>query len=183
VALSPEDGPAKGSHEWQVWAGGGEPVQIFNGAPDARVWTAGVSYGWVLTGAHGPGLLRGRFEWAGDLVPVLEVLEPRRPVYGGGFDPIVWRWNFVTRRRVSPYWEFAGGGLFSNHELEPGGSTFNFTPSMAAGVRLPWGKSAKYGWTAEVRFLHISDGGLTNANLGVNDVEVRIGLSSISHRK
>lgn len=77
VALSPEDGPAKGSHEWQVWLGGGEPVQIFSGAPDARIWTVGVSYGWVLTGAHGPGLLRGRFEWAGDLVPVLEVLEPR----------------------------------------------------------------------------------------------------------
>ena len=73
-------------------------------------------YGRVLTKAHGLGPLRGRFEWAADVLPIAEVSQPGRRVYGAGFDPVVWKWNFVTRRGLSPYWEFSGGGLFSNQQ-------------------------------------------------------------------
>jgi hypothetical protein len=182
-AAPQNDGPEKGSHEWQVWVGTGEPVPIFGGVPDARVWTAGGRYGRVLTKAHGFGPLRGRFEWAADVLPIVEVSRPGRRVYGAGFDPVVWKWNFVARRGLSPYWEFSGGALFSNRQAIAGTTAFNFMPSMAVGIRFPWGKYGKYDWTTEVRFFHISDAGLTDYNPGINTVEFRVGLGFFSHQK
>jgi hypothetical protein len=144
------DGPEKGSNEWQVSAGGAYPIKVFDTQPLARMWTAGVTYGRVLTEAHGPGPLRGRFEWAFEFDPVVEVLLPKRAVYGVGLTPVVWKWDFVTRRRVSPYWELTGGVLFSNHQVIPGTTPFNFTANTAAGVSFPCGGSGKYSLSADV---------------------------------
>jgi len=108
---------------------------------------------------------------------------PKYPVYGVGITPVVWKWNFVTRRRLSPYWEFAGGALFSNHRLVPGGTTFNFTASTAAGVSFPWGKSNKYSWTVDVRCFHISNADLGDRDPSLNSIELRLGFGFFSHRK
>jgi len=108
-------------------------------------------------------------------------LLPKRPVYGGGFTPLLWKWDFVTRRRLSPYWELYGGGLFSNHQVVAGTTTFNFTPGSAAGVNFPWGRSGKYSWTVDVRFFHISNAGLTEYNPGLNTIELRLGFGLFSH--
>jgi hypothetical protein len=182
-ALPQVDGPVRGSNEWQVWAGGAYPFSLFPNAPLARIWTAGGTYGRVLTDAHGPGPLRGRFELAFEIDPVVEVLLPKYPVYGAGFTPVVWKWDFVTRRRLSPYWELYGGGLFSNHQVVPGTTTFNFMPGTAAGVSFPWGGSGKYSWTIDARFFHISNAGLTYYNPGLNTIELRIGFGFFSHPK
>jgi hypothetical protein len=177
------DGPEKGSNEWQVWAGGAYPINL-SYAPLGQVWTAGATYGRVLTDPHGPGFLRSRFEWTFELVPVVEVLQPKYPVYSVGITPVGLKWNFVTHRRLSPYWEFAGGALFSDHRLIPaGGTTFNFTASTAAGVSFPWGKSGKYSWTVDVRCFHISNAGLGVRNPSLNSIELRVGLGFFSHRK
>jgi hypothetical protein len=181
--LSQADGPQKGSNEWQVWLGGAYPIKLFDDAPLARIWTAGATYGRVLTDAHGPGALRGRLEWAFQVEPVVEILLPKRPVYGAGVTPFIWKWDFVTRRRISPYWELYGGALFSNHQVVPGTTTFNFTPGTAAGVSVPWGKSGKYSWTADIRYFHVSNAGLTYYNPGLNTIELRIGFGLFSHRK
>jgi hypothetical protein len=177
------DGPQKGSNEWQVWVGGAYPVTPYDGAPAARIWTAGGTYGRVLTGVHGPRRLRGRFEWALEVVPIVEVLLPKYPVYGAGITPIALKWDFVTRRRLWPYLELSGGGLFSNRQVVPGTTTFNFMPSGAAGVSFPWGRSGKYFWTADVRYFHISNAGLTYYNPGLDTIELRVGFGLFSHKK
>src|SRR5271157_509313 len=60
-------GPALDSHEWQVWTGGGHGT---NGSQSGdSVWNLGGRFGIVLTAAHGPGFLRGRLEYAVDVVP------------------------------------------------------------------------------------------------------------------
>lgn len=182
-ALPQVDGPEKGSNEWQVWAGGAYPFKFFPDAPLPRIFTADAIYGHVLTDAHGPGPLRGRFEWAFEVVPVIEVLLPKYPVYGPGITPVIWKWDFVTRRRLSPYWELSGGAVFGKHQVVPGTTTFNFTPSSAVGVNCPWGRSGKYSWTADVRFFHISNAGLTEYNPGLNTIELRIGVGFFLHPK
>src|SRR5262249_49385871 len=64
---APQDAPEKGGHEVQVWAGGGHSVS--GGTHDTGVFNVGLRYGWVLTGSHGPALLKGNFEYAVDAVP------------------------------------------------------------------------------------------------------------------
>src|SRR4029077_9447518 len=81
-SLPQTDGPVKGSNEWQAWVGGAYPIQPFGNGPTARIWSAGATYGRGLTDAHGPGPLRGRFEWAFEVAPVVEILQPRYRVYG-----------------------------------------------------------------------------------------------------
>jgi len=64
-----QSGPESGGHELQVWTGGGHGL---NGSTsDTGVWNVGARYGWVLTNAVGPGPLRGRFEYAVDVVRCL----------------------------------------------------------------------------------------------------------------
>src|SRR6266478_173685 len=59
-------GPEEGGHEVQVWAGSGHSVP--GGTARTGIFDLGLRYGWVITGPHLPGILRGRFEYAGDAV-------------------------------------------------------------------------------------------------------------------
>ena len=59
-------------------------------------------YGWVLTNPHGPGFLRGRFEYAVDVVPVFLVSQPAGTTYGFGLNPLGLKWNLEMHRGVVP---------------------------------------------------------------------------------
>jgi hypothetical protein len=143
------------------------------------VWNVGVRYGWILTAPHGPGFLKGRFEYAVDAVPAFVVFQSRNTAYGAGINPLGLKWIFATRGDVQPYLELGGGTLFTSHEVPSGTSTVNFTSSAAFGVHF-LGKRA---WTAEVRYMHISNAGLTTPNSGINTVQVRIGVGKFFGRK
>jgi hypothetical protein len=171
-------GPENGQHEVQVWTGGGHGL---NGSTsDTGVWNLGVRYGWVLTGAIVPGPLRGRFEYAMDVVPVFLLTQPTNTAYGLGLDPVALKWNFASHRSVTPYAELAGGLLLSNTQVPPGTSRVNFTPQGAVGVHF---LHSKYNWSAEARFMHISNAGLATPNPGINTIQVRIGFGLFSQPK
>ena len=87
-------GPEQGGHEIQVWVAGGHSVP--GGTQDTNVADIGVRYGWIITGAFLPSLLRGRFEYAVDAVPLYLVFQPANTAYGAGFDPLVLKWNFSS---------------------------------------------------------------------------------------
>ena len=163
--------PEKGATEIQVWAGGGHSVA--GGRGDTGIFTAGFRYGWVLTDPHLPGILRGRFEYTLDAVPVLLAFQPANTAYGAGFNPLGLKWNFERHGRFSPYLELGGGALFTNHDVPTYVNTVNFTPSAAFGTHI---LGEKYNWSIELRYLHISDAGLTNPNPGLNTVVVRLGV-------
>src|SRR5579859_396626 len=78
--------PERGGHEIQAWTGGGHSVS--GGRGDTGVFNVGLRYGWILTGSHLPGFLRGRFEYAVDVVPVFLVFQPTDTAYGAGFNPL-----------------------------------------------------------------------------------------------
>ena len=171
----PESGdrrPERGT-EVEVWTGGGADPIGSPGITDGNgVWNAGFRYGWILTDAHGPGFLRGRFEYAVDALPVVMVFQPGGRAYGFGFDPWIMKWNFETRRRISPYIELGGGGLISTREIPVGESRFNFTPTGAVGLNILRGK---YHWSVDIRYFHISDAQITAFNPGTDTFGLRVG--------
>lgn len=162
--------PEDGGREVQVWTGGGPSVP--GGTSDTSVWNVGVRYGWILTRPHGPGFLKGRFEYAVDAVPVFMVFQRYNTAYGAGFNPLGLKWDFAARGRIEPYLELGGGTLFTNHQVPIGTSSVNFTPSAALGMHL---LDDKYAFSVELRYLHISNAGLSSPNPGINTLEVRVG--------
>lgn len=173
-----QTGPEQGGHEVQIWAGGGHSVS--GGRSSTGVFNAGLRYGWILTGSHLPGLLRGRFEYAVDAIPVFLVFQPGNTAYGVSFDPLGLKWNFERHGRVSPYLELCGGTLFTDHNVPSGTNNVNFTPQAAFGVHI---LGAKHNVSLELRYLHISNAGLATPNPGINTVQVRLGIGKFSGGK
>jgi hypothetical protein len=163
--------PEQGAHEVQIWAGGGHSVA--GGTKNTGVFNAGLRYGWILTGPHLPGFLRGRFEYAVDAVPVFFVFQPANTAYGVGFDPLGLKWNFQRRGRLSPYLELTGGALFTDHNIPTNANRVNFMDQAALGVHI---LGAKHNVSLELRYMHISNAGLANLNPGINTVQVRLGV-------
>jgi hypothetical protein len=172
-----QDRPEEGGRELQVWTGGGYSVP--GGTKDTGVWNAGVRYGWILTAPHGPGFLCGRFEVAVDAVPAFVVFQPANTAYGAGVNPVGLKWIFATRGHVAPYLELNGGTLFTTHEVPTGTSTINFTSSAALGMYF----FGDHAWSMDVRYMHISNAGLTVPNPGINTVQVRLGFGKFFGKK
>jgi len=169
--------PEDGGSELQVWTGGGRSVP--GGTANTNLWNAGVRYGWVLTRPHGPGPLKGRFEYVLDATPAFLVWQKNTTAYGGGFSPLGLKWIFATRGALAPYLELNGGTLFTNKNVPIGTNDVNFTSAGAFGVHL-FGE--KYAWTIEARYMHISNAGLASPNPGINSVQVRLGFGKFWHR-
>jgi hypothetical protein len=171
-----QDGPKTGGNEIGIWTAGGHGT---NGSTQhTGVWTAGFRYGWVLTEPHGPNFLRGRFEYAVDAVPVFVVFQPTNTAYGAAVNPFALIWDFDTHGRVAPYIDLGGGVLFTNTQVPAGTSRINFTTSGAVGLHFLGGK---VNWTADVRFMHISNASLATLNPGINTVQLRLGLGWFTH--
>lgn len=166
-----QEGPQQGSNEVQVWTSAGHSVS--GGRGNTGIWNAGLRYGWVLTDAHLPGVLRGRFEYAIDAAPAYLIFQPTGTAYGVGLNPLNLKWNFVPHGRWSPYLELSGGTLFTTAKVPSGTSSVNFTSGAAIGTHV---LGPKYSWAIEARYLHISNAGLGDLNPGVNTFEVRLGI-------
>jgi hypothetical protein len=178
AAARAQSGPEAGGHDLEVWTSGGYSVK--GGVHDIGVWDVGLRYGWVITDLHGPSFLRGRFEYALEAVPVYWVFQPTGISYGFSVTPIVLKWEFQERHRIVPYYEMGGGPLFTSSDIPPGISRVNFASGGAFGFHF---LRKKYNWSAEFRFQHISDAGLTNPNPGINTLQVRIGFGIFTQPK
>jgi Lipid A 3-O-deacylase (PagL) len=166
---SPEDS----SREWQVWTGGGHGI---NGSQSGTgVWNLGLRYGLILTAPHLPGILKGQLEYAFDVVPVWVIAQKTNTAYGGSVDPFAFKWIFDSAKKVKPFFQIEGGALFTNTKVPEGTSQINFTTSGGIGAHF-LGK--KHNFSAEVRFQHISNAGMTNPNPGINTMQVRIGFGA-----
>jgi hypothetical protein len=176
-ARAQSDQQAEGN-EFELWTGGGKGT---NGSTvGTGAWNVGVRYGWMLTDPHGPGFLRGQFEFALDAVPIFWVFQRTGTAYGFGLNPLGLKWNFEPHRRVAPYFELGGGTLFTNQKVPDGTSRVNFTSGGALGVRL---LRSKRDWSAEIRYMHISNAGLTVPNPGVNTIQLRLGFDIRARKK
>jgi len=176
-AARSQAGPVEGEHEVQFWSGGGHGI---NGSQSSDgVWNLGFRYGLILTAPHGPGFLRGRLEYALDAVPVFLVWQKQNTAFGAGVNPFAFKW-ILDARTVAPYFELGGGTLFTNTEVPAGTSRVNFTSSGALGLHF---LRNKHNWSAEVRFMHISNAGLASRNPGINTVQLRLGFGWFSQKE
>ena len=166
-----QERPGDGTREVQVWTGGGHSVP--GGTTDTSIWNLGVRYGWIITRPHGPGFLKGRFEYAIDAVPAFVVFQPANTAIGAGINPMNLKWNFATRGSVVPYFELSGGTLFTNHDVPNFTSHVNFTSGAAFGFHF---LGENHALSLEARYMHISNAGLGDLNPGLNTVQIRLGI-------
>jgi hypothetical protein len=155
----------EGTSEWMIGGAAGFGVGRRNPADNSSYALQTLSWGRVLTGPVGPALIRGRFEWAVEVVPIFGQYDPDR-AYGVGITPLVWRWNLDKRGPIVGFGEVGGGGLWTNTPVPDGTSSGNFTAHVAAGVRILTRPDS--GAVIAYRFHHISNGNRVDRNPGIN---------------
>ena len=160
--------------EWIVGVGFAHSVQLFQSDANRKYVVQNVSWGRELTRSRGAGLLRGRFTWAAEVMPVFFQTAPTH-VYGVGVVPVVWRWNFSPQRRWSAFAELAMGGLWTTDPVPEETRSVNFTAHWGGGVRVPG--SARHAFVLGYRFQHISNGNQLRTNPGVNSHVLMAGWS------
>jgi lipid A 3-O-deacylase len=158
----PSEVMVKKAWDLGLFTGGGVGLGSTSGT---RFVFAGGRIGRILTKEHLHGWLRGNFEWAVDLMPLYAVFPPNRAVYGGGFKPAVWQWNFTSGKRIAPYAVVAGAIVFSTANLPPGDtSDVNFAPQVGFGVNylVRRGQAVRF----EAAIVHHSNARLGKLNPG-----------------
>ena len=178
---------------------------LYNRASYHFVW-AGVQAGKVLTPVVHAGPLSGQFEFGAEILPYWQAITPAPysqtfisngqtivQDHGGGVftgvsvEPVIFRWNFLTRsRRIQPWFQAAGGVIYTTHKFPPnvlvphgtpgGTSVFNFSPQGGIGLHyfLRQGRSFDVGLNA----VHISSASLGDKNPGVNSsLQLQIGYT------
>jgi len=173
LAVAHAQGPLQnGTWNVSVWAAGATGEEESSSWTQAQVWTAGVFVGRVITDELGKNRWRGHLEYGSNLA----VFVTSRPevILGGGFEPIVLRWNFSRSEHLVPYIELAGGGLITASNLPPGNtSNFNFTTRGGGGVHIF--TRPRRSWDIGVRYLHISNANLGDENPQFNGLQITVG--------
>ncbi len=171
-----------------------------------KFFFTGVELGKVLTPVLHAGILTGQFQLAGNIIPFWQAYtppphiqtftylgQPFQAQVGGGtytgvsLTPVIFRWNFLTHsRRFQPWFQAAGGLIYTTHKFPPdqliphgtpgGTSVFNFSPQGGGGVHyfIRPGRSIDLG----VNGVHISSASLGDRNPGVNaSIQVQVGYT------
>jgi hypothetical protein len=161
--------------EWVLGAGAAWGIRIFHSTGDRWYAVQTVSWGRELTSDVGPGVLRGRFVWAVEAMPLFAQTHPT-DAYGVGIAPVLWRWNFVPRPRWSAFGELAMGGLWTSSPIPEQTRRGNFTAHWGGGVRLK--VSGERSVVLAYRLQHISNGNQLLTNPGVNSHVLYLGWST-----
>ena len=158
--------PAK-KRTWEItpFIGGGTG---FGKRSSTQFLYAQARFGRVLTADHGSGWLRGNFEFAFDATPLFIVMQPPQNAYGGGFSPVVLKWNFTSGRRMVPFVELTGGALWTTQDVPFGTNSFNFTPQGGFGIHFLRKNNPNQAVTLSSKFMHVSNAGIADANSGIN---------------
>ena len=162
--------------EWMVGAGAAWSVDLFESTSGRGYAVQTIGWAKELTRDLAYGPIRGRFAWGVEAMPLFVQFTPAT-IYGAGFAPIVWRWNFPPKRRWSAYAELSMGGLWTSDAIPENTGRANFTAHWGGGVRVrPRGAHAVL---FAYRFQHFSNGNQLGSNPGVNS---HVFLFGWSHR-
>lgn len=159
-----ENGFKKGTEDFSVTLGHGWGAKIFGSGKRHDLLLASGHWGWIAT------TLMGKHHW------YQGTLEPWAELFGGlQYHPrdhyvtgltIGLRYHFVTASRWVPFFD-AGVGLAATDIGKPDlGSTFEFNLQIGLGIQYFINPHLALGGHA--RLFHLSNGGLTSSNMGVN---------------
>lgn len=176
LSLSQDFQPAtqmKGTRNRELWTGGVVAQHDGTTSFNTNIWMGGVRFGRVLTYPHGPGWLRGTLQWDFDVIPLFIVFNLQR-AYGVEFDPIVGRWNFSPRGRWVPYFEIAGGIVYTNTHVPPGQtSNFNVAPKIGLGWQIF--RNGQRSIDIGLNLWHLSNAWTAPRNPSVNGIQLTLG--------
>lgn len=138
---------------------------------DARFTIVTLRYGRVLGTRGGVAV-----EYTMDAVPLAIFQIKHSAIYGAGISPIGFKFNFRRRKRAQPFLSTSGGLLYFARQVPvPGSAQFNFTFDFSGGVQL-FMRSRK-AITVGYKFQHISNGGTSAINPGLDANVVYAGIS------
>jgi len=158
-----------GSREIEFFAQGGHSVA--GGRGDTTIFNAGARWGFGLFD-----LGRGSFQYELEAIPIYFVRQPIQNAYAISFTPFDVKYNFRRNAgRAIPFAELGGGVLISNHDIPFGTNAVNFTPQLGLGVHIPFGQHGLHA-TLALKYLHISNAGLSVPNPGLNTIQFRFGI-------
>lgn len=174
---------------------------------DFKFLSAGVQVGKPMFPVVHAGIVSGQFELGGNLMPLWQAYTPAphyatfqdsqggtyiAPVGGGTFrgvslTPVILRWNFLTNSpRWQPWFQAAGGLIYTTHKFPPdqmvpngtpgGTSVWNFAPQGGGGIHyfIRPNRSIDLG----INGVHISSASLGDRNPGVNgSVQIQVGYT------
>jgi lipid A 3-O-deacylase len=160
---------------WDIspWIAGATGEENRNSFTEAQLWSAGVFVGRVITGEIGFGWWRGNLLYGFDLIPVF--VSSTEHIHGGGFEPLVLRWNVSHHTgHLSPYIELGGGGVLTNANLPRGDtSNFNFTARGGGGVQIF--TRPRQSLDIGCRWWHISNANVGQRNPEFNGIQFSLG--------
>jgi lipid A 3-O-deacylase len=171
-----------------------------------KFFWAGFQVGKAITPVMHAGILSGQFELGGEIMPIWQAYTPaphdqvftfNGKVYderiGGGtytgvsLQPVIFRWNFLTRsRRIQPWFQAAGGLIYTTHKFPPdvlvphgtpgATSVWNFSPQ--GGIGLHYFTRPRRSIDIGVNAVHMSSASLGDHNPGVNaSIQVQAGYT------
>ena len=162
--------------EWNIAAGAARSVNLYQSTAGRAYAVQTIGYARELTRDIKLIGIPGRFAWGIEAMPLFAQFEPAS-IYGVGFAPVVWRWNFPPQPRWSAFAELSMGGMWTTDPIPEETGRGNFTAHWGGGVRLrPRGSHA---WLLAYRFQHFSNGNQLGSNPGVNS---HVFLAGWSHR-
>jgi hypothetical protein len=158
----------RGSKEGETFFAGGHSVP--GGRGNSGVFQAGFRFGRVQLSAP-----KSNFEYSIELIPLYYITQ-RQNAYGASFTPFNLKYNWTAFHRVVPYIELGGGVLFTNHDVPDGTNNVNFTPQAGIGVHIPIKPGSNRHLGIALKYVHISNAGLSVPNPGLNTVQVKISI-------
>ena len=179
----------KGDNEIGLWGGISFDAPTFIGkTPNVKFGSFAFRYGRVLA-AH----KTVAFEWTIDAVPLaiisndrftlvptslggFVVQKERKSVYGAGLSPIGLKFNFRRQHRVQPFAGASGGFLYFREDVPVSGANrFTFTFDFGGGIQIV--NSSRRTFTIGYKFQHMSNGGRSSINPGVDAQLIYAGFS------
>jgi hypothetical protein len=195
----------RNNRDWELGPFGNWGTGVGN-RDNYKFFFAGVQAGMVLTPVIHAGIFSGQFEYGVNVIPFWQAYTPpphteiyncggqscEVPVGGGTFTgvsltPVIFRWNFLTHsRRFQPWFQAAGGVIYTTHKFPPdvlvphgtpgGTSVWNFSPQGGGGVHYFFRPRRSIDFA--VNGVHISSASLGDRNPGVNaSIQIQVGYT------
>jgi lipid A 3-O-deacylase len=153
--------------------GAGYGVEIFGGSQSHDLALASLSYGYMLGSVKGAGhWYAGNFELRGELFAGGQFLPSEEWVVG--IAPHL-RYDLATGTRWMPYIDIGGG--VSATSIGPPDLSHVFEFNIQGAVGMDWFIRNNVALNVEVRYMHLSCGGINTPNLGLNNVGAMAGIS------
>jgi hypothetical protein len=168
----------KGTWDIGPFVTGATGEELTDSFTEAQLFSAAVYFGRVMTGEFGRGWRLANLEYGFDVIPIF-VQTGTPTIHGGGFDPVILRFNSGHRfGRVVPYIELGGGGIATTSNFPPGKSgrstsDFNFTAHGGGGIHIITAR--RQSLDIGCKWFHASNANLASFNPEFNGIQFSLG--------